>query len=98
MTDRLPVGVVHGQKGFVMMTFQGMMMRTQMMMDIIHYRAVEETYRKWQDATRNYYEQGYDHGETVKLYKELISLGADPEKLFDEDFRIRDEVAMKGDK
>ena len=80
-----------------MLTFQGMMMRTQMMMDIIHAQAVEETYRKWQDATRNYYEQGYDNGETTKLYKELENLGVDPDKLFDEDFRIREEVAMKGE-
>lgn len=80
-----------------MLTFQGMMMRTQMMMDIIHYNAVEDTFRKWQDATRTYYEQGYDNGETTRLYKELESLGVDPEKLFDEDFRIREEVAMKGE-
>ena len=80
-----------------MLTFQGMRMRTQMMMDIIHYQAVEETYRKWQAAVRNYYTQGYDNGETTKLYKELESLGVDMEKLFDEDFRIREEVASKQD-
>ena len=76
-----------------MMTFQGMRMRTDRMMAIIHYQAVEETYHKWQASVRNYYEQGYDYGETTKLYKELESLGVDMEKLFDEDFRIMEEVA-----
>ena len=78
-----------------MMTLQGMRMRTNMMLAIIHEQAVEETYRKWQAATRTYYEQGYDNGETTKLYKELEELGVDMEKLFDEDFRIREEVASK---
>lgn len=78
-----------------MMTFQGMRMRTSLMLSIIHEQAVEETYLKWQAAVRNYYTQGYDNGETTKLYKELESLGADMEKLFDEDFRIRKEVAAE---
>ena len=78
-----------------MLTFQGMRMRTEMMMSMMHQQAVEETYRKWQDATRNYYTQGYDSGETTRLYKELESLGVDPDILFDEDFRIREECAAK---
>jgi hypothetical protein len=74
-----------------------MLMRTNMMLAIIHEQTVEETYRKWKVAVRTYYEQGYDNGETTKLYKELEELGADMEKLFDEDFRIREEVASKHD-
>jgi len=78
-----------------MLSFQGMRMRTARMMEIIHYQAVEETYQKWKAAVRNYYEHGYDYGETTKLYKELESLSVDMEKLFEEDLKIRDEVTAQ---
>lgn len=54
--------------------------------------AQKRAYEKWKAATRNYYEAGYDNGETTKLYKELEELGANMGVLIDEDLKIRDEV------
>ena len=59
-----------------MMTLSAMRIRTEIMLD----------------AVRNYYTQGYDNGETTKLYKELEALGADLDQLYDEDSKIREEV------
>lgn len=75
-----------------MMTLSAMRIKTEMMLEAIREQAIEETYRQWQDAVRNYYTQGYDNGETTKLYKELEALGADLDQLYDEDSKIREEV------
>ena len=73
-------------------TLQGMRQRTEWMMQEIQRQAVEETYAKWEEAARKYYRQGYDDGESTRLYKELESLGADMEWLIERDLEIRDEV------
>lgn len=75
-----------------MMTLSAMRIKTEMMLEAIREQAIEETYRQWQDAVRNYYTQGYDNGETTKLYKELETLGADLDQLYDEDSKILEEV------
>ena len=75
-----------------MMTLSAMRIKTEMMLEAIREQAIEETYRQWQDAVRNYYTKGYDNGETTKLYKELEALGADLDQLYDEDSKIREEV------
>ena len=75
-----------------LITLQGMRQRTEWMMQEIQRQTVEETYAKWEEAARKYYRQGYDNGESVKLLKELESLGVDAEYLIERDLDIRDEV------
>lgn len=75
-----------------MMTFQGMRMKTEFIMEQIRINAIEDTFEKWKAAVRRYYEIGYDNGETTKLYKELENLGANMEVLIETDLKIRDEV------
>lgn len=75
-----------------MKTLQGMRMETQMMMDKIQMDAINQTYSDWVEAVRNYYLQGYDNGETTKLYKDLERLGANMGMVIDADLAIRDEI------
>lgn len=75
-----------------MTTFQGMRMKTEYMMQKIKEDAIDETFSKWEEATRNYYTIGYDNGETTKLYKELEKLGCNMTAVFERDLEIRDEV------
>lgn len=75
-----------------MYTLSKYAMRTNAIINAIYEDAFEETYRKWKKALRNYYTNGYDNGETTKLYKELEALGADMDELFDEEFAIRERV------
>ena len=62
------------------------------MMEELRRQAINETFEQWKEATRKYYTQGYDSGETTKLYKELERLGANIDILFDTDLEIREEV------
>lgn len=75
-----------------MMTLQGMMLRTQYMMEQIHRNAVDYTIEEMKKALRAYYENGYDNGESVKWIKEAEKLGVDSDLIFDIDFEIREDV------
>ncbi len=75
-----------------MLGIQGMMLRTAYMMEQMKINAIADTFEKFKSAARNYYTQGYDNGETVKLIKELQELGADMDVVYDTDFEIRNEV------
>lgn len=75
-----------------MMTIQGLMMKTDYMMEQIRLQAVEHTIEEFKKAAYRYYRQGYDNGETVALIKELKELGADDEYVTDLDLSIMDEV------
>lgn len=76
-----------------MLTFQEMEMRTAYMMEQMRRDAIDKTFSEWKKAIKNYYEVGYDNGETTKLYKDLFKLGVDPGYLFDIDFEIMTSVA-----
>jgi len=67
-------------------------MKTEWMMQELQRQAIAETLPKWEEAIRTYYRQGYDNGESVKLYKDLESMGADPEDLINREFEIREEI------
>ena len=75
-----------------MFTVQGLMLKTEYMMEQIHRTAVEYTVEKFREAARRYYTQGYDNGETVKLIHELEELGVSPDETFELDWQIREEV------
>jgi hypothetical protein len=74
-----------------MLTFQGIMMRTQYITEQLRRNAIDETLEQFKTAARAYYTNGYDNGETVKLIKELESLGADMDVVYDIDYNIREE-------
>lgn len=75
-----------------MMTLQAMRQRTNWMMEQMRRDAIDQTLEEWKEATRRYYQNGCDNGETTRLYKELERLGANMDALIDIDFEIRDEV------
>lgn len=75
-----------------MMTLSRMAMRTNYMIEQMRINAINETFEQWKEATRKYYEQGYDNGETTRLYKELERLGMDMDVVFDTDYEIREEI------
>ncbi len=75
-----------------MKTLQGMRMRTEYMMEQMRINAINDTFEKWKKAVRSYYVNGYDDGETTRLYKELEELGANMEYVIESDLQIRDEV------
>lgn len=75
-----------------MYTMSRVALRTNAIINAIHNEAFNTTHHEWKKAVRRYYTQGYDNGETTRLYKELAHLGADMDELFDEDFAIREEV------
>lgn len=74
------------------MTLQGLRMKTDWMMEEIRRAAIDDTFEKFKAAARKYYSEGCDNGETVKLIRELETLGANMEIVFDTDLSIRDEV------
>ena len=71
-----------------MLTFQGMRMRTEYMMEEIRRQAIDATMVKYREACRAYHTNGCDNGETVQLIHELEHLGVDPEIIWD----IEDEI------
>lgn len=73
-----------------MFALDTMRRKTAYMMEALKYQAIEETFKKWEQATHSYYSIGYDNGETTKYYKELEDLGANMEALVDIDLEIRD--------
>lgn len=75
-----------------MITFQGMRMRTEYMVESIRLDAIRSTLDDWTKAAENYYRAGYDHGETARLYRELEDLGADMDAIFALDLEIRDRI------
>ena len=75
-----------------MFTLQGLMMKTDYMMEEIRRRAVDDTLARFQTADRHYYETCEGGAEVTRLIHELEDLGVDPEWLVEEDLRIRDTV------
>ena len=75
-----------------MFTIQGLMLKTEAMMEQMRRDAIDHTFEQFKEASWRYYTQGYDNGEAVALIKELERLGANMEVVFDTDLSIRDEV------
>ena len=75
-----------------MFTIQGMMMRTEYMMEQIRQNAINNTVEQFKTAARHYYKTSEGGDEVTKLIKELEELGADMDEVFDLDMSIRDEV------
>lgn len=75
-----------------MLSFQGMQMRTDYMIEQMRRDAIDLTHGKWVAAVENYYRNGCDNGESVRYYKELVNLGVSSEVLMDEEFDIRELV------
>lgn len=75
-----------------MFTLQGLMMKSEAIIEQIRINAIEDTFDKFKEASHRYYTQGYDNGEAVSLIKQLEQLGANMEAVFDTDLSIRDEV------
>ena len=75
-----------------MFTIQGLMMKSEAIMEQIRINAIEHTFEQFKEASRRYYTQGYDNGEAVALIKELEKLGANMEVVFETDLNIREEV------
>ena len=75
-----------------MMTFQGMRMRTEWMMEQMRLNAIDVTVEKFMEAARRYYETSEGGREVTALIHELEALGMDPEEVIDLDLGIRDEV------
>jgi hypothetical protein len=75
-----------------MFTIQGLMMKTEYMMEQIRRNAIDDTIEKFKVACRHYYETSEGGDETTRLYKELEKLGANMEAVWEIDWSIRDEV------
>ena len=75
-----------------MFTIQGMMMKTEYMMEQIRRNAIDATLEQFKVATRHYYETCEGGDEVTRLYKELEKLGANMDAVFDIDWDIREEV------
>lgn len=75
-----------------MTTFSASAVKANCIIEQVHLNTLSDTMKKWKGALAHYYTQGYDNGDTTKLYNELIKLGANPDELFDIDFEIRDSI------
>ena len=75
-----------------MFTIQGMMMKTEYMMEQIRQNAIDHTVEQFKVAARHYYETCEGGAELTKLIKELEKLGANMDEVLDLDLSIRDEV------
>lgn len=75
-----------------MRTLQCMRMRTEYMMEQMRIDAINDTFEKFKEADRYYY-QTTECGDIVtKLFKALEELGANMEVVVETDLQIRDEV------
>ena len=75
-----------------MLTLQGMRMRTDYMMELMRIDAINDTFEKFKNADRHYYETCEGGDEVTRLFKELENLGANIDYVIDTDLQIRDEV------
>ena len=75
-----------------MITLQEMRMKTDYMMEQMRINAINDTFEKFKEATRHYYETLEGGKEATKLIKELEELGANMEYVTEIDLQIRDEV------
>ena len=78
-----------------MFTLSTMSLKTNAMMEQIRLNAINYTIEQFKEAARNYYTNGYDNGETVKLIHELEELGVDDDYIFDLDWNIREECVKE---
>ena len=60
-----------------MNTLQGMMMRTNYMIEEIRRSAIDETIERFKQASRHYYETSEGGADTTKYIHELVKLGVD---------------------
>lgn len=75
-----------------MRTLQGMRMNVAYMMEKMRSDAISETFEKFKEADKRYYETS-EGGEIVtRLFNELDELGADMVSVIETDLQIRDEV------
>lgn len=75
-----------------MRTLQGMRIKTDYMMEQMRINAINETFEKFKEVDRHYYETCEGGKEVTKLIKELEELGVNMEYVIDVDLQIRDEV------
>ena len=75
-----------------MRTLQGMRMNVDYMMEQIRINAINDTFEKFKQASRHYYETCEGGSEVTSLIKELDDLGANMEYIFEIDLEIRNEV------
>ena len=75
-----------------MRTLQGMRLKTDYMMEQMRINAINETFEKFKEADRHYYETSEGGKEVTKLIKDLEELGANMEYITEVDLQIRDEV------
>lgn len=75
-----------------MRTFQEMRMNVDYMMEQIRINAINDTFEKFKQADRHYYETSDGGDEVTKLFKELEGLGANMEYITEVDLEIRNEV------
>lgn len=75
-----------------MRTLQDMKMKTDYMMEQMRINAINDTFEKFKEAARHYYETSEGGKEVTKLINELEELGANMEYVIVTDLQIRDEV------
>jgi hypothetical protein len=75
-----------------MRTLQDMKMKTEYMMEQMRINAINDTFEKFKEAARHYYETSEGGKEVTKLINELEELGANMEYVIVTDLQIRDEV------
>jgi len=75
-----------------MFTIQGLMMKTEYMMEQIRQNALNDTIEQFKAAARHYYETCEGGTTLTKLIKDLENLGANMDEVTELDLNIRDEV------
>lgn len=75
-----------------MKTLQGMQMNVEYIMEQIRIDAINETFEKFMEADKHYYETSEGGEMVTELIKRLEELGANMECVFETDLQIRDEV------
>ena len=75
-----------------MRILQNMKMKTEYMIEQMRINAINDTFEKFKEAAKHYYETSEGGKEVTKLIKELEELGANMEYVTEIDLQIRDEV------
>lgn len=75
-----------------MRTLQGLRMKTEYITEQIRIDAINDTFERFKEADRHYYETSEGGENVTNLFKELEELGANMEFVVETDLQIRDEV------
>ena len=75
-----------------MYTLSAAVLRTNYMMEVMRYNAIEETWKQFEEADRKYYKTCEGGDRVTKLIHDLESYGVDYKDIIDRDLEIRDEV------